>query len=109
MPIENMQLIWVTLAFVAIMPALYAAFIWWGGREAGFKRWQVFALPVVYAGFVAMVFIWVQPFGQVRKAARAADSSSRMDRPEVLLHRRRRHNRPEAADRMPVRFGKPGK
>ena len=64
MPIDNLQLFWVTLAFVAIMPALYAAFVWWGGRESGFKRWQVFALPVVYAVFVAVIVFWVQPFGQ---------------------------------------------
>lgn len=64
MSIDNMQLFWVTLAFVAIMPALYAAFVWWGGRESGFKRWQVFALPVVYAAFVALIVFWVQPFGQ---------------------------------------------
>lgn len=64
MPVENMQLFWVTLAFVAIMPTLYAAFIWWGGRESGFRRWQVFTLPVVYAAFVAAIVFWVQPFGQ---------------------------------------------
>ena len=64
MPIENMQLFWVTLAFVALMPALYAAFIWWGGRERGFRRWQVLLLPAVYALFVAVMVFWVQPFGQ---------------------------------------------
>ena len=64
MPIENLQLFWVTLTFVAIMPALYAAFIWWGGRESGFSRWQVFMLPIVYAAFVAAIVFWVQPFGQ---------------------------------------------
>ena len=64
MPIENMQLFWVPLAFVATMPALYAGFIWWGGRESGFKRWQVFALPAVYALFVAAIVFWVQPFGK---------------------------------------------
>ena len=64
MPIENLQLFWVTLAFVALMPTLYAAFIWWGGRDSGFRRWQVAALPAVYALFVAVLVLWVQPFGQ---------------------------------------------
>ena len=64
MPIENMQLFWVTLAFVAVMPALYAAFVSWGGRDRGFKRWQVLVLPAIYALFVAVLVFWVQPFGQ---------------------------------------------
>jgi cation:H+ antiporter len=64
MPIENMQLFGVTLTFVAIMPMLYAAFIWWGGHKTGFRRWQVLTLPVVYAAFVSAIVLWVQPFGQ---------------------------------------------
>ena len=68
-----MQLFWVTLAFVAIMPTLYAAFIWWGGRETGFKRWQVFTLPVVYAAFVAAIVFWVQPFGQGAQGGSGAE------------------------------------
>ena len=75
MPIENMQLFSVTLAFVALTPSLYAAFIWWGGRDRGFKRWQVCALPAVYALFVAAVVFWVQPFGQGAQGA-SSDSSS---------------------------------
>lgn len=63
MPIENMQLFWVTLAFVAVMPALYAAFIW-GGKDNGFRRWQVFVLPAIYAIFVPVLVFWVQPFGE---------------------------------------------
>ena len=69
MPIENMLLFSVTLAFVALMPALYASFIWWGSRDAGFKRWQVAALPAVYALFVAVLVFWVQPFGQGAQGA----------------------------------------
>ncbi|SFH26506.1 cation:H+ antiporter [Palleronia marisminoris] len=63
MPIENIQLFWVTLAFVALMPTLYAVFVWWGGRDKGFRRWQVLVLPAVYAIFVAVLVFWVQPFG----------------------------------------------
>lgn len=40
-PIENFQLYWVNFLFVALMPALYTAFVSWGGKEPGFKRWQV--------------------------------------------------------------------
>ena len=64
MPIENLQLFAVSLTFVAIMPALYAGFIWWGDRRSGFKRWQVGALPAVYVLFVAVRVFWVQPFGE---------------------------------------------
>lgn len=45
-PIQDLRLFWVSLAFVAIMPAVYAAFIWWRRvRETGFRRWQVSQLP----------------------------------------------------------------
>lgn len=63
MPIGNLHLYWVSLAFVAIMPALYAALLWWGGRETGFRRWQVLVFPVVYAVYVVLVVFWVRPFG----------------------------------------------
>jgi len=63
-PISNLQLFWVTLAFVALMPALYGAFIHLGADRHGFKLWQVIALPAVAAAYVALVVFWVQPFGQ---------------------------------------------
>jgi cation:H+ antiporter len=75
MPIENLQLFSVTLVFVALMPALYAAFIWWGSRDTGFKRWQVAALPAVYALFVAVLVFWVQPFGQGAQGGSGGGSS----------------------------------
>ena len=43
------------------MPALYAAFIWWGRK--GFRLWQVLTLPVVYALYLVLLVVWVQPFG----------------------------------------------
>ncbi|WP_230533500.1 sodium:calcium antiporter [Microvirga roseola] len=64
MPIENLQLFGVTLAFVAIMPALFAVLLWRSGRETGFRRWQVAVLPMVYLSFVALIVFWVQPFGR---------------------------------------------
>lgn len=64
MPIGNLHLYWVSLTFVAVMPALYAALLWLGGREIGFRRWQILSFPVVYVIYVALVIFWVQPFGQ---------------------------------------------
>ncbi|EYD71469.1 putative membrane protein [Limimaricola hongkongensis DSM 17492] len=61
MTIDDFQLFWITLSFVAVMPALYAAFIWWGRN--GFRLWQVLALPVVYALYLVLLVVWVQPFG----------------------------------------------
>lgn len=61
--IQDLRLFWVSLAFVALMPALYAGFIYWGGREHGFRRWHVFAFAAAYLAFVAAVVFWVQPFG----------------------------------------------
>ena len=60
-PVENFRLFWVSLAFVALMPALYAGFIHWGSQEHGFKRWQVFTLAASYSGYVLLVILWVLP------------------------------------------------
>jgi cation:H+ antiporter len=49
LPIGDLRLFWVTPVLVALMPALYAALIHWGAGEHGFKRWQVAALPAMYA------------------------------------------------------------
>ena len=50
MPINNLQLFWVTPSFVALVPAIYAAFIHWGSREHGSSygrslRCQLSTLP----------------------------------------------------------------
>lgn len=57
--VENPQIFFVNLVFVALVPILYAAFIWWGGRGKGFKRWQVATLAGTYAVYVAVMLIWV--------------------------------------------------
>ena len=59
-PVNNLQLYSVNLAFVALMPALYAAFIHWGSREGdhGFQLWQVLALDGVY-----LVYLGIMLFG----------------------------------------------
>lgn len=75
MPIQDLRLFWVSLAFVALMPLLYAAFLHWSGAHAhGFRRWHTFALPAVYAAFVAVVVFWVQPFGQGSQQGQSGQS-----------------------------------
>ncbi|MDT3436895.1 MULTISPECIES: sodium:calcium antiporter [Halobacteriales] len=55
-PIEDFQLYWVNLLFVALMPAVYAGLTHWGAAEHGFTRLQVLlfdGLYVVYVGVMA--------------------------------------------------------
>ena len=59
LPVEDMQLFSITLAFVALVGALYAAFIHWGAEEHGFKRWQSMALVAVYVVYIVLVLLWV--------------------------------------------------
>ncbi|WP_375600324.1 sodium:calcium antiporter [Devosia sp. Naph2] len=75
MPIESMLLFSLSLVFVAIMPTVYAASIWWGGRESGFKRWQVFLLPAIYIVYVLLIVFWVQPFGTGGQGGAGAGAS----------------------------------
>ena len=58
LPVEDLRLFVVNLAFVGVVPALYAAFIWWGGAEKGFQRWQVGALVAVVPVWAAVVYLW---------------------------------------------------
>lgn len=63
-PIQDLRLFWVSLSFVALMPALYAAMLMFNRGETGFRRWHIAVLATAYAAFVATVLLWVQPFGQ---------------------------------------------
>lgn len=55
--VQNVLLYGVNIAFVALVPAVYAALIHWGSPEHGFKRWQVLALDGVIIIWIAvMVF-----------------------------------------------------
>ena len=58
LPVEDIRLFAVNLGFVGVVPALYAAFIWWGGAEKGFRRWQVAALAAVVPVWAAVVYFW---------------------------------------------------
>ena len=59
LPIEDLRLFSVNLAFVAILPAVYAALIHWGSDEHGFTRGQVVALDATYLVYLAVMFLWV--------------------------------------------------
>lgn len=59
--VMNPLLFQVNLFFVALVPALYAAFIHFGGSEHGFKRWHVFTLMAVPALWVFLIVFWVRP------------------------------------------------
>ena len=59
LPVENFQLLWVNLAFVALMPIAYGAFVHLGRPEHGFNLWQVLVLDATYVLYVAVVVFWV--------------------------------------------------
>jgi cation:H+ antiporter len=59
MPIDNLPLYVVSLVFVGLIPAFYGIFIRWGPEEAGFQRWQVFALDGLYIVYVAIVLFGI--------------------------------------------------
>lgn len=56
LPLGDLRLFAVNLAGVALVAALYAGFIWWGG--AGFRRWQVVVLAAVAPLWAAVVYFW---------------------------------------------------
>ncbi|HEV7266539.1 MAG TPA: hypothetical protein VGN83_16690 [Falsiroseomonas sp.] len=60
--IEDLRLFWVSLVFVALMPALYAAFIHFGAGH-GFRRWHIPAFGAAYLAYVLLVVLWIRPFG----------------------------------------------
>ncbi len=59
MPISDFQIFWVTLAFVALVPAVYAVFVHSGGGESGFRLWQVIALNGVLLAYLAVMLFGV--------------------------------------------------
>lgn len=62
--IQDLRLFWVSLVFVALMPALYAAFLHWSGSDRhGFRWWTTFVFAGAYVLYVAILMFWVQPFG----------------------------------------------
>lgn len=58
LPVENLRLFAINLAGVALVATLYAAFVWWGGREKGFAWWQVALLAAMAPLWAAVVALW---------------------------------------------------
>ena len=58
-PIEEYAMYVTSLVFVALMPALFAAFVRGNGDKAGFSLWQVVALDGVYAAYVVVLLVGV--------------------------------------------------
>ncbi|MDS0478371.1 sodium/calcium exchanger protein [Natrinema sp. 1APR25-10V2] len=59
-PIDNFQLYWVNLTFVAIVAATFGLLIHFGSvGEHGFERWQVLALDGVYLLYLIVIIFWV--------------------------------------------------
>lgn len=62
-PVSDLLLFSVNVCFVALIPALYAAFVHWSGaREHGFRRWHVLAFAAVYLLYLVLIVFWVRPF-----------------------------------------------
>ena len=59
LPVENLPLFATTLAFVALVPAAYAAMIHWGSEEHGFKLWQALVLDGIYVAYVGVILFGV--------------------------------------------------
>ncbi|HXF60351.1 MAG TPA: hypothetical protein VNK95_01965 [Caldilineaceae bacterium] len=59
-PVGSLQLYSVVLGFVALMPALYGAILYWGDQTHGFTYRQVLLLAGAYLLFVGLVVFWVQ-------------------------------------------------
>jgi cation:H+ antiporter len=58
-PVEDFQLFRVNLAFVALVPAAYAALIHWGSKKHGFTLRQVLLLDGIGLAWVAVVLFGV--------------------------------------------------
>jgi cation:H+ antiporter len=59
LPVEDLQLFAVNLAFATLVAAAYAALIHWGHEKHGFTRWQVAALDGIYIAYIAVMLFWV--------------------------------------------------
>lgn len=59
LPVENLPLFATVLAFAALMPAVYAAFVHWGGEEHGISRREVLAYAGLLVAYVAVMLFGV--------------------------------------------------
>lgn len=58
-PLEDLQLFWVNLLFVALVPSTYAALIHWGQTEHGFHLGEVFLLDSIVIAYVGVMLFGV--------------------------------------------------
>ena len=59
LPIEDMLLFSVNLAFVAILGAAYAGLIRWGKQKSSFELWEVCLLIGIYLVYLWVMLVWV--------------------------------------------------
>ena len=59
LPVEDLQLFAVNLAFATLVAVAYAVLIHWGHERHGFMRWQVAALDGIYGAYLAVMLFWV--------------------------------------------------
>lgn len=60
LPIKELQLFSVNLAFLALLGAIYAAMIYLGSEEYSFQLWEVVALGGVYLVYLAVMLFSVR-------------------------------------------------
>ena len=58
-PIEDGLLFSVNLGFVALLGAVYAAFIQWGKQKHSFELWEVCTLIGIYLLYLVVMLVWV--------------------------------------------------
>ncbi|WP_414565741.1 MULTISPECIES: sodium:calcium antiporter [unclassified Anabaena] len=59
LPVDNILIFSVNLAFVALLGVVYAAFIYWGSDKNSFELWEVVALNGVYVAYLAVMLFGV--------------------------------------------------
>lgn len=58
-PVEDSLLFTVNLGFVALLGAVYAAFIQWGKQKYSFELWEVCTLIGIYLLYLVVMLVWV--------------------------------------------------
>ena len=61
LPIQDISLFTVNLAFVALLAIAYAAFIQWGKRQYSFEVWEVVSLIGIYVIYLGVMIFSVLP------------------------------------------------
>ena len=59
LPVEDLQLFTVNLAFATLVAVAYAVLIHRGHGRHGFMRWQVATLDGIYGAYLAVMLFWV--------------------------------------------------